>query len=181
MMKQWTIFQAKEDSKPFIVDVFRMLVGSNIEIFEQKEYMEILHTPFSFSQIEAAFQSLEEDLNTTICLYQTYPFEKNSMEKELILPYFLKQSYGKFQLKSLLSAIPFVLNPTPFLTFILEGSGVDATVVKAMGQADLNVSKAAGKLYMHRNTLLYKLDRLKQLKDFDLRSFTDCMLLYRLL
>lgn len=180
MMKQWTIFQAKEDSKPFIVDVFRMLVGSNIEIFEQKEYMEILHTPFSFSQIEAAFQSLEEDLNTTICLYQTYPFEKLG-GKRVDFTLFFKAELRKISTEKPSFGHSVCFESDTVFDVYFEGSGIDATVIKAMGQADLNVSKAAGKLYMHRNTLLYKLDRLKQLKDFDLRTFTDCMLLYRLL
>lgn len=37
--------------------------------------------------------------------------------------------------------------------------------------ADLNASKAAKELYMHRNTLAYRLDRFTDKSDIDIRSF----------
>ena len=46
---------------------------------------------------------------------------------------------------------------------------------------DLNVSKASKILYIHRNTMLYKLDKLKELSDFDLRCFLDAYIVYSLI
>ena len=50
-----------------------------------------------------------------------------------------------------------------------------------MAVTDLNVSKAASLLYLHRNSLNYKLDRLLNDKGFDLRRFIDCFCLYKLM
>lgn len=41
---------------------------------------------------------------------------------------------------------------------------------------DCNVSETAKKLYIHRNTLLYRLDKFKQETGFDVRSFGDASL-----
>lgn len=47
---------------------------------------------------------------------------------------------------------------------------------------NLNVSKTAGKLYMHRNTLIYRMAKLKRLTGLDVSKFDDAvtfMILYR--
>ncbi|MNZ87197.1 Leucine-rich protein [compost metagenome] len=41
---------------------------------------------------------------------------------------------------------------------------------------DCNVSETAKKLYIHRNTLLYRLDKLKQETGLDVRQFRDAVL-----
>ncbi|WP_379128661.1 PucR family transcriptional regulator [Paenibacillus sp. sgz500958] len=52
-------------------------------------------------------------------------------------------------------------------------------------EMDCNVSETAKKLYIHRNTLLYRLDKIKQETGADVRSFSDAaivkltMLLYK--
>ncbi|MFD2881944.1 PucR family transcriptional regulator [Paenibacillus rhizoplanae] len=52
-------------------------------------------------------------------------------------------------------------------------------------EMDCNVSETAKKLYIHRNTLLYRLDKIKQETGADVRSFGDAaivklaMLLYK--
>jgi len=43
-------------------------------------------------------------------------------------------------------------------------------------ELDCNVSETAKKLYIHRNTLLYRLDKLKQETGLDVRSFRDAVL-----
>ena len=48
------------------------------------------------------------------------------------------------------------------------------TVVKFF-QNDLNVSETARELFIHRNTLVYRLDKLEQLTHLDLRNFSDAI------
>jgi carbohydrate diacid regulator len=40
---------------------------------------------------------------------------------------------------------------------------------------DLNVSKTAHDLFIHRNTLVYRLDKIQKLTRLDLRKFTDAI------
>ncbi|WP_233879153.1 CdaR family transcriptional regulator [Virgibacillus halodenitrificans] len=46
---------------------------------------------------------------------------------------------------------------------------------------NLNVTKTAAKLYIHRNTLIYRLNKLEKLTSLDLGRFDHCMLLYLVL
>ena len=40
---------------------------------------------------------------------------------------------------------------------------------------NLNISETARKLYVHRNTLVYRLEKLRQLTGLDIRTFDDAM------
>ena len=54
-------------------------------------------------------------------------------------------------------------------------------------QSSLNVSETSRKLYMHRNTLLYRLDKIEKATGLNIRQFPDAVsfrvltILYRLL
>ena len=69
-----------------------------------------------------------------------------------------------------------------FLSEVLRGSSVDnfddetlATVNKFF-ENHLNVSETSRQLYIHRNTLVYRLDKLQKMTDLDLRNFEDALL-----
>lgn len=42
-------------------------------------------------------------------------------------------------------------------------------------QNSLNISAAARALYMHRNTMMYRLDKIKRLTGLDIRSFEEAV------
>ncbi|WP_274648524.1 PucR family transcriptional regulator [Paenibacillus humicola] len=50
------------------------------------------------------------------------------------------------------------------------------TTLETFFSLDCNVSETAKKLYIHRNTLLYRLDKLKQETELDVRQFRDAVL-----
>ena len=64
---------------------------------------------------------------------------------------------------------------------ILESTGVGEDFIRDFAKNDLNVSKASKSMYIHRNTMIYKLDKLKEISDFDLRCFIDAHILFNLL
>lgn len=41
--------------------------------------------------------------------------------------------------------------------------------------SDLNISDSAKNLYIHRNTLLYRLDKIKRETGFDIKDFNESM------
>ncbi|WP_438314389.1 sugar diacid recognition domain-containing protein [Sporosarcina sp. FA9] len=45
-------------------------------------------------------------------------------------------------------------------------------------EQQLNMSKAARKLFIHRNTLLYRMKQLEEILEIDIQSFEQCTLLY---
>ena len=46
---------------------------------------------------------------------------------------------------------------------------------------NLNVSQASKAMFIHRNTMIYKLNKLKANSQFDLTNFNDAYILYSLL
>ncbi|MCL2373117.1 MAG: helix-turn-helix domain-containing protein [Defluviitaleaceae bacterium] len=68
-----------------------------------------------------------------------------------------------------------------FINEMLQGFSIDdideelfATVTKFF-ENDLNVSEASRELFIHRNTLVYRLDKLQKMTRLDLRKFTDAI------
>ena len=43
---------------------------------------------------------------------------------------------------------------------------------------DLNISKTSSALFLHRNTLIYRLEKIKELFNLDLKNFKDAMVFY---
>ncbi|MCL2360911.1 MAG: helix-turn-helix domain-containing protein [Defluviitaleaceae bacterium] len=68
-----------------------------------------------------------------------------------------------------------------FINEMLQGFSIEdideemfATVMKFF-ENDLNVSETSRELYIHRNTLVYRLDKLQKMTKLDLRKFSDAI------
>lgn len=76
------------------------------------------------------------------------------------------------------------ISPAEKSTFIeAVGTGVELfkeeetlTTLETFFQLDCNVSETAKRLYIHRNTLLYRLEKFKQESGLDVKSFRDAVL-----
>lgn len=76
--------------------------------------------------------------------------------------------------------------PTPlcemFINEVLEGINMDQfdeetlTTVNKFFENNLNVSETSRQLYIHRNTLVYRLDKLQKMTGLDLRNFDDAII-----
>ena len=69
-----------------------------------------------------------------------------------------------------------------FIKEVLHGLTIDdfddetlATVNKFF-ENNLNVSETSRQLYIHRNTLVYRLDKLQKMTGLDLRNFDDAII-----
>lgn len=50
-----------------------------------------------------------------------------------------------------------------------------ASIINALFENNLNISEAARELYVHRNTLVYRIEKIRQATGIDLRSFDDAV------
>jgi len=68
-----------------------------------------------------------------------------------------------------------------FINEMLQGFSIDdideemLTTVTKFFENDLNVSETSRELFIHRNTLVYRLDKLQKMTRLDLRKFTDAI------
>jgi hypothetical protein len=73
-----------------------------------------------------------------------------------------------------------------FLNAIASDSGREALALpddlaltlNGLVRANLNVSEAARLLYLHRNTLLHRIERIRELTGYDVRNFEDALTLW---
>ena len=69
-----------------------------------------------------------------------------------------------------------------FINEVLHGLSMDQfdeetlTTVNEFYENNLNVSEASRQLYIHRNTLVYRLDKLQKMTGLDLRNFDDAII-----
>ena len=57
---------------------------------------------------------------------------------------------------------------------LLKDEDLASTAEEFLGN-DLNVSETSRNLYMHRNTLMYRLDKLERMTGLNLRKFSDAV------
>ncbi|NIK79959.1 carbohydrate diacid regulator [Paenibacillus castaneae] len=113
-------------------------------------------------------------VETTILLRETINLgRKFHVGANIHLPWML-------QLERLLNAIP-EAQRSKYLEQSLKRADmfVESEMLSTLDtffSLDCNVSETAKKLYIHRNTLLYRLDKLKQETGLDVRQFRDAVL-----
>lgn len=90
-------------------------------------------------------------------------------------------AYSNLGISRLISSVP-IGKCKAFLNEVLNGDALESidsetldTIQKFLDY-DLNISLAARELYIHRNTLVYRLDRLQKQTGLDVRKFEDAML-----
>lgn len=177
-MEHFLLLKTGKEYFPLIEDVLQMLLGIH-SVQEKENILLVRFSNGNKSEIIDTIHSLEEDLNTLISLYiSTYDCLE---EVNLIYSLFSKANHDTYDFKSLLIKSKRIKHSKDILEFILNKTGVTEEIILAMAKNDLNVSKTSSMIYMHRNTLLYKIDRLLQLKSFDLKSFYDVYILMKLI
>lgn len=179
-MEKYILLRTATENFSYIKDVFHLLVGNEVQIEVDEQILKMRCNTIGQEEIDATITSLESDLNALISSYQTTTL-KPSKEISLVEPIFKEASYGHYQFKSLIQNVKDKITSLELFHFIVDGSGVTEDIIMAMADCDLNVSKASHQLYMHRNTLLYKIDRLISLSDFDLKRFNDLYILVQLI
>lgn len=65
----------------------------------------------------------------------------------------------------------------PPATIVALGSELEQTVMMFV-QCDLNVSETARQLYLHRNSLIYRIERIRELTGFDIRRFDQAVTMW---
>lgn len=90
-------------------------------------------------------------------------------------------NYDKLGIGRLIYQLPFALCKM-FVDEVLHGITMDQfdeetlTTVNKFFENNLNVSETSRQIYIHRNTLVYRLDKLQKMTGLDLRNFDDAII-----
>jgi sugar diacid utilization regulator len=144
-------------------------IGYGLHEMLENEWVGECHLAITYPMMPAkSLYSTILQLRETIMLGRTYNLGSN-----MHMPW-------QLQLEKLIHLVP-EPEKTRFLERVLKRLDValDSETMTTLEQffiQDCNVSETAKKLYIHRNTLLYRLDKFKQETGLDVRTFNDAVL-----
>ncbi len=179
-MRQHILIKTTPQANESMINALTLVLGMHLEIREKDSCIWLDIDEITEEELESIFQSLESDLNLLISFYHTTS-DQYDRELALVCSSFLQSTYGHYNLKSFIPQIKSKSLARELFHFITDGTGIDERIIFSMAESDLNVSQASISLYMHRNTLLYKIERLEELRGFDIKKFYDLYLLFYLL
>lgn len=164
------------------IDVFKTLVGQNIEITENNGNTIIKYNYDNQNDVYDLLVSFSNENMFDLTCYISSLHEV-ALDEELNIGLALidQLSSGFYSLKKALLHVRSINNAKQILDTILNSTGIDEDFIKQFVSNDLNISKASKGMYLHRNTLNYKLDKLLELTGFDLRVFIDSYILFNLI
>lgn len=148
-----------------------------ISFYQKKEKM-------YFQEI---IDSLSEDLGTRIKIFEGFRISlKNNLDFLKIFSIIEKYQEKEYSYMNIADIIlsTNTININTIKEILLREELKDynfISLVREMFKNDLNVSKAANDLYMHRNTLNNKLDTIEFNTSISLRNFKGALSLYELL
>ena len=143
-----------------------------------KEMMEILRAESEDDKIHIAYGTVVNDIKE---VSKSYKEAKLALdvgkiffdEKDIV-------AYSTLGIGRLIYQLPIPLCKM-FIKEIFEGKSPDEfdeetlTTINKFFENNLNVSETARKLFVHRNTLVYRLEKIKKLTGLDLREFDDAI------
>lgn len=169
-------------SYDMVKDVIQSLVGNNLKTVNKSNNIVIYHNYSDDEEIRRMLMALEVELMTNMYAYLSCdnPEDRLSEELEIGLNLLNYIPHGVFNLKEALLYASEIDNKEKILSYILKYTGISEDFIRDFAKCDLNVSKASKEMFIHRNTMIYKLDKLKDISGFDLRCFKDAYILYML-
>lgn len=173
----------KTFDEDMLIDIFKSLVGHNCEIIINDDSIVFFHNYDNVNDINDLILSLGAELTMDVLGYTSMINKKDKLmiELDIILSLLKNVKSGMYDLKKLLLSSNIIVNKKKILDYILDGTGIDERFILDFVNSDLNVSRASKIMYLHRNTLIYKLDKFYDITGIDLKVFKDAFIMYNLL
>ena len=190
-MYRYLIIESKNEIKSdesVILSIFSEFINfDKIETGEKALYLYYQQeTDVSFLDV---ILNMMSDTLTDLRIYVSYQYDneaelnlhKDYIIKKLTLIPFNKHVYldDKVVLKALLEKMDSEMRKFIFRKYLNDSIMQES--IKTYLESNQNMSLAAKKLYVHRNTLIQRLDKFYQTTGFDVRLFSDAYLIYHLI
>ncbi len=186
MYNQYILIKAKHNIfSPELNDFFKGLLGNNIKIEEANGLLTIYHQYENTDDIYDTLAGLMQEYDQNVYAYLSRK-DYNLDNYNIISKYF-----SETDLKSNL-----YMEHDLLMELVLDGKREDLDrialgnfyqnpsmidTIKSFLENDMNTSKTANAIYMHRNTLINKLDRFVLQTGYDIKKFTDAFIIYHLI
>lgn len=173
---------------PLVKDFLKGLLGNNCEFFID-EYFIIIHTYSKDDEIRETVESMILDWQQNIQVYlsSSYTdFEKMHGEMKIVSKLFYNYDLKKnfYTEKDLVKELVTEGLTKSLNTIVFKNYANDLQMMKILKvfmENNMNTSQAAEKLFMHRNTLINKLDKFLIQTGYDAKNFNDAFIIYHFL
>ncbi len=190
MAKDYRYLLIKANDKidyDFLLDYLKGIFGRNIKSELYEETYRITHSFNDDLDLTEAINSIETDLLCDLKVFNSNCFSNlNDLENNFLktLPLFnkIENNHGIYNQKLLIEEL--ILNKMSYLIdldYVLGQYANDlemSNIINVFLKNNLNLSMSAKNLYMHRNTLMMKLDKFNKVTGYDLKKFEDAVILF---
>ena len=178
----------KDSNISVLVDFLKGLIGSYINPLFTDRVLTVFFDAdcdISFTEI---IESLNEDFYITSLLFESGELYSNLIKKEEYVDFITSNK------DLLLETNKLYLNESKLIEHkiyneiivknILKNYYNDfemKSIIRTYLESNMNISKASSILYMHRNTLMYKIDNFIKVTGFDVKKFKDAYIIYHII
>ncbi|MCR5705316.1 MAG: helix-turn-helix domain-containing protein [Acholeplasmatales bacterium] len=186
MYNQYILIKAKSNIlSPELNDFFIGLLGNNIKIEDNNGLLTIYHSYENTDDIYDTLAGLTQEYDQNVYAYISRK-DFNEDNYNIISNYFIETDLKTNLYKEHELLMELVLEgKREGLDHIALGSFYQTPsmieTLKAFLENDMNTSKTANAIYMHRNTLINKLDRFVSQTGYDIKKFSDAFIIYHLI
>lgn len=167
----------------FLDDFLLGLLGANIRIENSNSYKVVYYNKLEDDEIFEALEALIDELPDLKGVISLEYKDEQSMKSDIeILKNKLdkKLKYPIYNIKDLIYELVLLGDREGLAEIVLKNKLFDETI-KSYIEMNMNTSRAAEELYMHRNTIINKIDRFKMETGYDVREFKDAYVVYTFL
>lgn len=189
MAKEYKYIVLKFDlNNNSLIDFFSSLFNSNY-VIKNDVIIYSLEDDKAYKEynLRNMIELIKIDFNTDIKIFETNIFSfKNIKDFDVLLDIYNKTKVKDYTNLAILSQILYKdktytneLNQIKaIINKIMNDNNEFMNISDAMFKNNLNVSRSANDAFMHRNTLINKLDILNKKTGFNIQNFQDAFMLY---
>ena len=179
--------EPKESNVVMLIDFLKGLIGNYINPVFKDRMLTVFFDADCDISFEEIIQSLNEDFYITSLLFESGELYSNLDSEDYV-------DFVSENVDSLLATNKLYLSESDLIKNriyddivvknILKNYFEDfemKKIVKTYLECNMNISKASNTLYMHRNTLMYKIDNFIAITGYDVKKFQDAFIIYHII
>lgn len=177
----------KESFVLLLIDFLKGLIGNYINPIYEDRILTVFFDDACEVDFEEIIQSLNEDSYITATLFESGKLYSNIDKNEYYM-YIVQNKDVLLEMNKLYlresDLIKFKMIPNIVVRNILKEYYDDydmRKIIKTYLECNMNISKAANILYLHRNTLMYKIDNFIKNTGYDIKEFKNAFIIYHII
>ena len=177
----------KESVINMLCDFLKGLIGNYINPVYENSVLTVFFDAACEVNFEEIIQSLNEDFYITSIIFESGNLY-NGIDKNEYAAYILNNKNKLSETNHLYihesELVKYKLVSPIVIKNILKEFYDDyqmENVIKTYLECDMNISQAANKLYMHRNTVMNKIDKFIRNTGYDIKKFKNAFIIYHIL